>query len=371
MKEKNSKKEEAVKTKKFDLFKKKEIWISGVIGLVLGGVLIYLLGIAGFPGLGHESVISFKGGNVRKNQIYSELEKNYPISYILELVDKSILDKKYKLTDEQKQEVNDQVESVLNTYSSYYGYTEDEFLQENGFDSKDDFTKYMELDYKRNLYCIDYFKTLLAKEDIDKYYNDNVYGEINTKHILVKTSDDVTDEQALATANEILGKLKSGKSFDEVAEEYKDKITTENVDFDNFTESSLESAYTDASKKLEKDQYTEEAVKTSYGYHIIYCVDKADKPAFEEVENDIVEELSSSLESADQYIRYKALIKLREENKIKFNSKDLKEEYDEYCKQVGYTTESDSEGTNTIENNTVVDTTETTESNDTQENTAE
>lgn len=337
--EENNEKNDAIKDNKTDIFKKKEIWISGVIGLILGGVLIYLLGILGIPGLGHETVISFKGGKVNKNEIYNELEKNYSISYLLELVDKEILDDMYKLTDEQKQEVNEQTDSILNMYQTYYGYTEEEFLKENGFGSKEDFAKYMELDYKRNLYCIEYFKTLIPEEDINNYYNDNVYGEINTKHILVKKSDDVTEEQALATANEILAKLKNGTSFDDVANEYKDKVTTENVDFDNFTEDTLATTYVEASKKLEKDKYTTEAVKTDYGYHIIYCINKADKPAIEDVKNDIIEALGKNLEAEDQYIRYKALIKLREDSKLKFKNKDLEEKYNEYCEQVNSTAE--------------------------------
>ncbi len=321
-----------------NIFKKKEIWISGIVGLVIGGALIYLLGILGIPGLGHETVMSFKGGRITKSDVYNDLANKYPISYALELVDKEILDGVYKLNDDQKKEVEDQANSILSMYSAY-GYEEEDFLEENGFSSKEEFINYMELDYKRNLYCIDYFKTLLAEDDINNFYNDNVYGKISTKHMLVQVTDDVTDEQALATANEILAKLKDGKSFDEVAEEYKDKIVSENVEFDNFTENTLAQTYVEASKKLNKDEYTTEAVKTDYGYHVIYCIDKADKPSLEEVEDDIVENLGEGLEENDQYIRYKALIKLREDKNLKFKNKDLEEDYKEYCDQVNATEE--------------------------------
>ncbi len=343
MKENNN--EEAIREekKKFNLFKKKEVWISGLIGLVLGGVIIYLLGMFGFPGLGHETLITFKGGRIRKNEVFKQMEEQYPISYILELIDKSVLEKMYDVTDEEKEEIKEEAESILSMYQMYYGYTEKQFLEENGFNTKEDFIDYMEFDYRRNLCVIDYYKTLISNEEIENYYNDNVYGEINTKHMLVKTSDTVTDKQALATANEILAKLKEGKSFDDVADEYKDKITTENVDFDSFDATTLATEYVEASKKLEKDKYTTEAVKTSFGYHIIYCINKADKPSLEEVENDIVETLGAGLEKEDQYIRYKALIKLREDKKIKFKNKDLEEKYEEYCEQVNTATSTNTE----------------------------
>ncbi len=321
-----------------NILKKKEIWISGIIGLILGGALIYVLGIFGIPGLGHETVMSFKGGRITKSDVYNDLANKYPISYALELVDKEILDDVYKLNDEQKKEVEDQANSILSMYSAY-GYEEEDFLEENGFSSKEEFINYMELDYKRNLYCIEYFKTLLSEDEINNFYNDNVYGKISTKHMLVQVTDNVTDEQALATANEILAKLKEGKSFDEVAEEYKDKIVSEDVEFDNFTESTLAQEYVEASKKLNKDEYTTEAVKTDFGYHIIYCINKADKPSLEEAENDIVENLGEVLEENDQYIRYKALIKLREDKNLKFKNKDLEEDYKEYCNQVNATEE--------------------------------
>lgn len=312
----------------------KGIIISGVIGLIIGAVLVYILVMLGVPGFGNETIATMKSGKVTEKTLYKEMKKYYPISYVLENVDEQILNKKYKLTKEQEEEVDSQVKAILEQYSNY-GYTEKQFLEENGFETKDDFINYMKLDYRRNLCCIDYFKTILSEEEIKNYYDSNdIYGKISTKHILVQTSDSVTDEEALKTANEIIAKLSSGTSFDDVAKEYSDNIVTENVDFDSFSESSLEENYVEASKSLEKDSYTKEPVKTSYGYHVIYCVNKEEKPTFEQVENEIVEKLGEDLEEEDQYIRYKALIKLREDNKLTFKDSKFKEEYKEYCDQV-------------------------------------
>lgn len=314
--------------------KNKGIIISGLIGLIIGAVLVYILVILGAPGFGNETIATMKSGKVTENSLYKEMKKYYPISYVLENVDEQILSKKYKLTNEQENEIKDQADQILSQYSNY-GYTEKQFLEENGFESKEDFINYMKLDYRRNLCCIDYYKTLIDAEEIKNYYDNNdIYGKISTKHILIQISNDVTDAEALKTANEIIAKLDSGTSFDDVAKDYSDNIVTENVDFDSFSESSLEENYVEASKSLEKDSYTKEPVKTSYGYHVIYCVNKEEKPTFEQAENDIVEELGKNLESEDQYIRYKALIKLREDNKLTFKDSKFKEDYKEYCDQV-------------------------------------
>lgn len=312
----------------------KKVIISGVIGLIVGAALVYLLMVLEVPGFGNKTVATIKSGRVTEKKLYEELKKYYPISYVLESVDAQILNKKYKLTDEQEDEINEQVDLILKQYSNY-GYTEKEFLEESGFEDKNDFINYMKLDYRRNLYCIDYFKTLISEEDIKNYYEDNdIYGKISTKHILVEISDDVEDAEALKVANEIIAKLNEGEKFDDIVEEYSDSTISEEVEFDSFDESSLEETYVEASKSLEKDSYTTEPVKTSYGYHIIYCTNKEDNPTFEQAENDIVEELGEELEEEDQYIRYKALIKLREDNNLKFKDSKFEEEYEEYCDQV-------------------------------------
>ena len=343
MKEKELKEQDNLSGKEkkevFSFFKKKEIWISGIIGLILGAVIIYVFAILGILGLNQDkTLVSFKGGKVTENDLYNEI-KNYGLNYALELADKEILNDKYVLTDEQKEEVKAEADSILAMYQMY-GYTEEAFLTENGFESKDDFVAYMEFDYKRNLACLEYFKTLIPTEDIENYYNENItFGEIKTKHILVQVSDDVTEKQALAKANEIIAKLNEGTSFDDVANEYADSAISEEVDFDSTTASSFAESYVEASKNLEKDTYTKEAVKTDYGYHIIYCIDKAEKPSLEESTNDIVEVLSADLEAEDEYIRYKALIKLREDNNLKFKDDELAEDYKEYCEQVNPTEE--------------------------------
>ena len=343
MKEKELKEQDDLsgkeKKKVVTIFKKKEIWISGAIGLILGAVLIYVFAVLGIFGLNQDkSIVLFKGGKVTENELYNKI-KGYGFNYALEITDKEILNAKYELTEEQKQEINKEADSILEMYKMY-GYTEETFLSENGFESKEKFVEYMELDYRRNLYCIDYFKTLIPTEDIENYYNENIkFGKINTKHMLVQISDKVTDKEALKLANEIVAKLNEGKSFDDVSAEYGDKIVSEDVDFDNFNADTLAKEYVKASKKLEKDTYTKEPVKTSFGYHVIYCVNKEDKPSLEQATNDIVEVLAQDLEAEDQYIRYKALIKLREDYNLKFVDEKLKEEYKEYCEQINGTVE--------------------------------
>lgn len=324
------------KKKGNSIFNKKEIWISGIVGILIGATVIYLLGIFGVKGFGNETIASIKGKNLTENIVYKEMKKNYPIDYVLESVDKLILKDKYNLNEEQEKEINDEIDSMI----EYYG--EDYILEYYGVETKEELVDYMKFNYKRSLFYIDYLKTKISQEEIEKFYNENeIYGKINTRHILVAKSEDVTEAQALTKANEIISKLNEGKSFDDVAKEYVDNVAiiSENVDFNWANESLLAQEFVMASKGLEKDNYTKEAVLTSYGYHIIYCVNKAEKPSLEESENDIVQKLGEPMEKADPYIRYKALIKLREENGLKFKDEKYKEEYKKYCDEINGVTQ--------------------------------
>lgn len=326
------------------VFKKKEIWISLVAGLVLGGVLIYILISTNIVKVAkvekvsiikekNETVLKVNNDKITSNEVYQEMKKYYPISYLLELVDDKILEDKYNLTEEQQAEIDEQANYYLNMYKTYYGYTEEEFLSENGFESKEKFKEYLTLDYKRNLYYIDYLKTIISEEEINNYYNEKVYGEIDTKHILVAVSDDVTDEQALKLAKEIIAKLDAGTSFDDVVKEYEGKITYEELGYNGF-DSNLVSEYVEASKTLENGTYSKEPVKTEFGYHIIYKIDQKEKPTLEEATNDIVTILGKDLETEDSNLRYKALIKLREENNLDIKDSKFKTEYEKYCKEI-------------------------------------
>ncbi len=90
----------------------------------------------------------------------------------------------------------------------------------------------------------------------DSFYNDYV----TAKHILV------TEE---AKAAEILKKIEAGEDFSALIEEYNiDPGQTKDSSY-TFTYGEMVEEFEKAAFELEEGQYTKEAVKTSYGYHII------------------------------------------------------------------------------------------------------
>ncbi len=336
---KNTNKKEYDKLFKFyDFIDKYRLAIYGVIGGVLATVLVVILiwpdRIAKLEN-GLEPVASIDGLTVTAEDLYEDMKEIYSVSNLLDIIDNKILEEKYPETDEMNTKLNDQAENYYNMYNQYYGYSKEEFLTKNGFGSERAFIEYLRLQYRRSQYTDDYIKEQITDKEIEKYYEDKVYGDINTKHILVKVSSSATDEEkkeAENLAKEIITKLNEGKSFDEVKDEYKDKITYEELGYKAYN-ASLESAYMEAMQKLENNSYTKEPVQTSYGYHVIYRIDQKEKPALEDVKEEIITSLVSEHKSEDTSVQYKALEKMREDAKLEFTDTVLEKKYETYKSQ--------------------------------------
>lgn len=336
---KNTNKKEYDKLFKFyDFIDKYRLAIYGVIGGVLATVLVVILiwpdRISKLEN-GLEPVASIDGLTVTAEDLYEDMKEIYSVNNLLDIIDNKILEEKYPETDEMNTELNDQAEKYYNMYNQYYGYSKEEFLTKNGFGSERAFIEYLRLQYRRTQYTDDYIKEQITDKEIEKYYEDKVYGDINTKHILVKVSSSATDEEkkeAENLAKEIITKLNEGKSFDEVKDEYKDKITYEELGYKAYN-ASLESAYMEAMQKLENNSYTKEPVQTSYGYHVIYRIDQKEKPALKDVKEEIITSLVSEHKSEDTSVQYKALEKMREDAKLKFTDTVLEKKYETYKSQ--------------------------------------
>ena len=104
------------------------------------------------------------------------------------------------------------------------------------------------------------------------------------------------------------------------------KLFTHYQSFD----ASLDSAYVAEMRSLENGTYSKTPIKSSYGYHVVYRIDQKEKPALNDVKDAIIEQLGNELESKDTDIRYKALIAMREEAKLKFTDEDLESKYNKY-----------------------------------------
>lgn len=314
-------------------------FIGGVLITVLIAFIIWPDRIATLKD-GTQPIVKIADKTYTADDLYENMKDYYSVSLLLDEIDNDLLTKLYPEDDEMTEEVKSNAEYYFNMYEQYYGYTEEEFLSKNGFSSYDAFLDYLRLDYRRNKYLDDYVEDNLTDDEIQKYYDENVFGDINTQHILVEVksdsdeedSDKLSDEDAKALAEEIITKLNDGTSWETIQKDYKDKITYEDLSYQSW-DASLEESFMTALKNMEDNSYSEEPVKTSYGYHIIHRLDQKEKPTLKDSKEKIIEKLVSDKKEDDSNLLYKSLISLRKEKGIDFSDTVMKSKYDEYCKQ--------------------------------------
>ena len=257
------------------------------------------------------------------------------------MIDKSLLEKTYKTDDEETKSIKNQIDQI----KSYAGDNEDTYKQMLrqyfGVESEDELKEKLSLEYKRKLAVVDYLKDNLKDDEIKKYYEESVYGEVKASHILitVDAKEDATEEEkeeadkkALETAKKVIKSLEEGKSFKSLAKKYsKDEATASNGgDLGYFELDTMTEKFSNALKELKKDEYTKEPIKTEYGYHIILKTDEKEKPSLDDKKDDIKEKLANQKLNNDSAIYYEALIGYREKNKISWNDDALKKAYDDY-----------------------------------------
>jgi len=303
---------------------KKSIFSKGavlplIIGLIIGAAIMF--GVFCFMN-NNGAAVKVGGETITEDELFSTMKNYFAVGLIIDEIDKIILPQKYTLTDDMKKDIEEEADYYLEMYNAYYGYTEEEFLEENGFKSKDEFMDYLGLDYRRNLYYYDYLESKLEDGAVQAYYDANKadVDKAENEHILVEVAEDATEEEAkeaLDLANEIIAKLNEGKSFEDVATEYADKATYQELGFIGKNDSLVEE-YLNALFALEDGKYSTEPVKTEFGYHIIY---RTATSTFDDVKNDIIDILAADIVAEDENIQEKALIELRKEYKLEIKKK--------------------------------------------------
>ena len=199
-----------------------------IVGVSMSALLL-VTGCGKVPKLenGQDAVVTMKGNDISIDTLYNEVKEKYALQALIDLVDTQILNKKYKDTEESKKEVKDQIELMSKQYGG-----EDKLLQaaaNSGLYSMSDLENYLKLQYKKSKAVEDYAKSIVKDDEIEKYYEEKIFGDITAKHILIspKTTDEATDaektkaeEDALKLANEIISKLKKGEKFEDLAKKH-------------------------------------------------------------------------------------------------------------------------------------------------------
>jgi len=295
---------------------------------------------------GEEKVVEFKGGKVTADTLYNSLKDKYGIATLIDLMDHELLDKEYKTTEEETNQINNQITQMKQNYQD----NEEGFLtairQYFGVTDENELRDLLSLDYKRNAAVEDYVKGQIEDAEIEEYYNSKTIGKITARHILIKpeVKDGMSEDEkkeaekkAEEEAKDIIKQLDEGKKFATLAKKYSDDTGTKKdggklEEFDN--NSNMDENFLDASAKLEVGKYTKEPVKSQYGYHIILKESEKDKPKLKTVKEDIKKTLATEKLKNSTTLHYEALRDYRKEKGLKFSDSKLKKEYNKYMENL-------------------------------------
>lgn len=287
---------------------------------------------------GEEVVAKLKGKTITAEDLYAELKKQGGATTLTNMIDEFIVNKEIKTDDDAESYADSQLSSYKQSYKSY-GQDFGAALTSAGYSGEDEFKEGLILEYKKKVVTENYVKDEeISDSDIQKYYDNNIYGDIEAKHILISpnTDDDMSDEEktkaeekALKEAKDIIKKLDKGEKFEDLAKKYSDdKGTASEGGKLTVTYGAVVDEFWNASNELKDGKYTKEPVKSEYGYHIIYRISQKKKPKLDDVKDEVIDSLVEEKTSNDSTLQTKALVALRKKYNLNITDDSIKKSYD-------------------------------------------
>lgn len=287
---------------------------------------------------GEEVVAKLNGKSITAEQLYDELKSQGGASVLTNMIDEYIVNKEVKTDDDAKSYADSQLNSYKQSYKSY-GQDFSAALKSAGYSGEDDFKDALITEYKKQVVTENYVKDELTDSEIEKYYDDNIFGDIEARHILISpnTKDDMSDEEkeeaekkAKKEAENIIKKLDKGEKFADLAKEYSDDEGTASKGGKlTVTYGSVVDEFWKGCTELKDGEYSKEPVKSEYGYHIIYRIKQKEKPSLDKVKDDVIDDLTQEKISSDTTLQTKALVALRKKYDLDIADDELKKSYDD------------------------------------------
>lgn len=286
------------------------------------------------------TVVSFKSGKITANDLYKELKKD-SVEKLINMIDHKLFDKKYPSDDKEQKQVENQLKQIKTYYGSDDSTYKSALKTYFGVKTEEEAKDLLSLEYKRGLAVNDYLEDNITDEEIQKYYDENIYPDIKASHILisVNTTDKMSDDEkkkaksaALKKAKEVISKLEKGEKFADLAKEYStDKDTASNGGNLGYINSDdMDASFWNSLKDLKKDEYTKEPIETSYGYEIIKNEGEKKKASLKSKKSSIKKTLAKEKLSNDSSLYYKSLIEIRKNKNITFGDSELEKDYNDY-----------------------------------------
>lgn len=293
---------------------------------------------------GEQVVAEMDGKKFSANDLYEELKDRGGSTVLVNMIDEYIANKEMETTDEMRQNA----ETTYKQYEAQYeGFAQDfeEILKNSGYSGKDEFMEELILTEKREAVAEKFVQEELTEEEINKYYEENIFGDMTARHILITpdVNDDMSDEEkdkkeheALEKAKDLIKQLENGANFESLAKEHSDDEGSKKDGglIKDFSKDSVVESFWNASLKLKDGEYTKEPVESDYGYHIILKVSQKKKPSKKEALADIKENLAEEKMNDDKNLVEKTWVNIRKKYKLNIQDDKLNKGYNKIVDSV-------------------------------------
>lgn len=281
---------------------------------------------------GEEVAFKVNDQNITADKLYKKLKDKYAISVMIDMIDKEIFDVVYKDDEEIEKKATTQIETLKANYSDDWEGT----LKGAGYKNEKELKDSFILSFQRNKAIEDYVKKNIKEDEIKKYYNESISGDISAKHILIKvgtnTEGGLTDDEAKKKAEDLIKKLNDGEDFSKLAKENSDDTgsAANGGDLGYFNKGEMVKEFEDAAYALKVNEYTKEPVKTTYGYHIILKTGEKEKGKLKDIKDKVIDTIMNERLEEDKTLQITALDEIRKSYGLKFKDSKLKSEYKKY-----------------------------------------
>ena len=292
---------------------------------------------------GKEVIASLKGKNIVSEDLFEEMKNKYGTTVLVNMIDEYIVSKEVKNNDEAKESAKAQLDSLKQQYESQ-SMDFKTVLSNYGYDSEDQLLDEMIVEANKEIVAKKYIRKAISDDEINKYYEDEIYGDYNAKHILIKadTSDDASEEEqkkalekAKKKAEEVITKLNNGEKWDDLVKKYSDDEGSKDDKglIENFTKGDVVDEFFDAVLNLKDNEYTKEPVKSQYGYHVILRVSASKKPSLKESKSTILDSLVKDKIAKDSNLVSSTWVDIRKAYNLDIKDTKVKKSYNSTIKK--------------------------------------
>lgn len=322
--------------------------------LILGVCSLLLCGCGKIPTLsnGDEAVVTFKDGDmISANDFYEEIKNSFGLDTLLNMIDKHIFEAEFP---DEMENGEAYAEAAIDQLRTNYE-TEEELLQAlqyYGYQTVEAYQNFVYISYMQNVAIEAYVKNNITEEELQDYYDNDVYPDMTISHILITpdVTDDMSDEEkeeAENTAKEeienIIDELNEAKdngedietTFAKLAKEYSEDDDTKD-DGGNLGEiniGSLDSNYDElikAANSLKDGEYSTEVITTELGYHVILKTKTGEKASYDDSVDTMKDAITEDKLNNDQSLMVDAIRYYRDLYELDIVDSELDNQYSIY-----------------------------------------